>query len=156
LRGDHEGARAEAERAVALCPNLSTAQMQKGAGLLHSGRPREGLAILETAIRLDPQSSTRPIQLIGIVIGHYYCRDYQAAADAAKRAIHSYPAYPRPYYWLAAALGQLGQTEEAKKRLDEAAAMAPVYFDLSDRPPWRRPEDHAHMLEGLRKAGWQG
>jgi hypothetical protein len=22
--------------------------------------------------------------------------------------------------------------------------------------PWMRPEDHAHMLEGLRKAGWQG
>ena len=22
--------------------------------------------------------------------------------------------------------------------------------------PWMRPEDHAHMLEGLRKAGWEG
>ena len=24
------------------------------------------------------------------------------------------------------------------------------------RPPWMRPEDHAHMLEGLRKASWGG
>jgi adenylate cyclase len=24
------------------------------------------------------------------------------------------------------------------------------------RVPWHRPEDHAHMLEGLRKAGWEG
>jgi adenylate cyclase len=24
------------------------------------------------------------------------------------------------------------------------------------RVPWFRPEDHAHLLEGLRKAGWQG
>jgi adenylate cyclase len=23
------------------------------------------------------------------------------------------------------------------------------------RVPWQRPEDHAHMLEGLRKAGWR-
>jgi adenylate cyclase len=23
------------------------------------------------------------------------------------------------------------------------------------RVPWHRPEDHAHMLEGLRKAGWR-
>jgi hypothetical protein len=22
--------------------------------------------------------------------------------------------------------------------------------------PWMRPEDHANMLEGLRKAGWEG
>jgi len=24
------------------------------------------------------------------------------------------------------------------------------------RVPWFRPEDHAHLLDGLRKAGWQG
>jgi adenylate cyclase len=24
------------------------------------------------------------------------------------------------------------------------------------RVPWMRPEDYDHMLEGLRKAGWQG
>jgi len=26
---------------------------------------------------------------------------------------------------------------------------------VRERVPWRRPEDHAHMLEGLRKAGWR-
>jgi len=26
---------------------------------------------------------------------------------------------------------------------------------VRDRPPWIRGEDHAHMLEGLRKAGWK-
>jgi adenylate cyclase len=24
------------------------------------------------------------------------------------------------------------------------------------RAPWDRPEDDAHFLEGLRKAGWEG
>jgi len=24
------------------------------------------------------------------------------------------------------------------------------------RPPWMRPEDHQQMVEGLRKAGWEG
>jgi adenylate cyclase len=24
------------------------------------------------------------------------------------------------------------------------------------RVPWNAAEDHAHMLEGLRKAGWEG
>jgi adenylate cyclase len=27
---------------------------------------------------------------------------------------------------------------------------------VKNRVPWMRPEDHAHMLEGLRKAGWEG
>jgi adenylate cyclase len=31
-------------------------------------------------------------------------------------------------------------------------------FDMyvHTRPPWFRPEDYAHMLDGLRKAGWDG
>jgi adenylate cyclase len=27
---------------------------------------------------------------------------------------------------------------------------------VRERPPWMRPKDHAHMIEGLRKAGWEG
>jgi adenylate cyclase len=39
--------------------------------------------------------------------------------------------------------------------LAKAIAMAPASFDMfvRRRVPWHRPEDHAHMLEGLRKAG---
>ena len=66
-----------------------------------------------------------------------------------------YPEYPNTYRWLAAALGQLGRFVEAKVALEKAIAIAPPAFDmyLRRRPPWIRPEDHAHMLEGLRKAG---
>jgi len=42
--------------------------------------------------------------------------------------------------------------------LAKAIAMAPSAFDMfvRRRVPWHRPEDYAHMLEGLRKAGWEG
>jgi adenylate cyclase len=55
---------------------------------------------------------------------------------------------PRP-------LGQLGQIDEAGQALEKAIAIAPAAFDLyvRERAPWRRPEDHARMIEGLRKAG---
>ena len=78
--------------------------------------------------------------------------------DAAKRVIHSYPDHPLVYRWLAAALGQAGRVAEAKEALAKALAIAPASFDLyvRHRVPWHRPEDHAHMLEGLRKAGWKG
>ena len=69
--------------------------------------------------------------------------------------IHFYPDYPLPYRWLAAALGQLGQTAEARQALEKAIAVAPALFDVyvRNRVPWHRPEDHIHMIEGLRKAG---
>jgi adenylate cyclase len=85
-------------------------------------------------------------------------RKYEAAIDAANEAIRSYPDFPNSYRWLAAALGQLGRIDEAERVLAKAIAIAPAAFDMyvRDRVPWMRPEDHAHMLEGLRKAGWQG
>ena len=88
----------------------------------------------------------------------YLCRDYSAAVDAAKRAIRSYPDFPHPYRWLAAALGQLGRIDEAKEALEKAIALAPAAFDMyvRRRVPWMRVEDYARMIEGLRKAGWEG
>jgi adenylate cyclase len=93
-----------------------------------------------------------------MALGLYFAQDYARAADIARRAIRSYPDFPNPYRWLAAALGQLGRIEEGKEALQKAIAVVPGSFESSvrNRVPWMRPEDHAHMLEGLRKAGWQG
>jgi adenylate cyclase len=93
-----------------------------------------------------------------VAIGQYYSGDYDAAVETARQVIRSYPDYPLTYRWLAAALGQLGRTKEAREALDKAIAVAPASFDIyvRNRVPWMRPEDYTHMLEGLRKAGWQG
>ena len=84
--------------------------------------------------------------------------DVEAAIGEAKRAIRSYPDFPNTYRWLAAALGQADRAEDAKEILEKAIVIAPASFDqqVRQRVPWMRPEDHAHMLEGLRKAGWEG
>src|ERR1700730_1556079 len=55
-RGDHQGAQAEAERALAISPNLADAHGALGVVLTYSGRPKEGLAALKTCIRLDPRA----------------------------------------------------------------------------------------------------
>jgi adenylate cyclase len=49
----------------------------------------------------------------------------------------------------------LDRIEEAKEALEKAMAIVPGSFQrrVRWRVPWMRPEDHAHMLEGLRKAG---
>jgi adenylate cyclase len=154
-RADLEGALAEAERALALCPNAASAYGRKGQALVFSGHPRDGIAALEMALRLDPRSPTMWRELQYLTIGHYLCREYEAAAETARRVVRLYPDFPLPFRWLAAALGQLEREDEARQALEKATTVAPGGF-VSRRMPWMRLEDHAHMVEGLRKAGWTG
>jgi adenylate cyclase len=157
-RGDHEGARTEAERALAINPNLARGHGVRGNALIYSGRPMEGLAAFETCIRLDPRDPGLPARLNQVAAALYFLREYEAVIEAAKRAIRSYPDFPPFYRWLAAALGQLGRADEARDALAKHIFLAPASLDLyvRQRVPWMRPQDHAHMLEGLRKAGWEG
>jgi adenylate cyclase len=154
--GDYEGALAEVEIALVISPNLALAHGTHGETLIFSGRPKEGLAAVQTSIRLDPHDPKLPFRLNNLALGLYLSGEYEAAVEAAKRAIRANPDLPLAYRWLAAALGQLGRSAEAKEALEKAIAIAPATFDMyvRQRVPWHRPEDHAHMLDGLRKAGW--
>jgi len=97
-----------------------------------------------------------PLRRSQIAACFYFSGDYKAAVEAAQGVIRSNPEFPFSYRYLAAALGQIGRPDEAKEALAKTMALAPAYFDMyvRSRPPWMRPEDHAHMVEGLRKAGW--
>ncbi len=155
--GEVEAARAEAEHALALSPNLASAHGALSAMSIYSGRAREGLAAHETCARLDPRDPRLGWRLHRVGFGHYFLGEYDAAKDAAERGIRAYPGFPTTYRVRAAALGQLSHSE-AKRALDEAIAVRPEAFEwfVSQCPPWFRPEDYEHVLEGLRKAGWEG
>ncbi len=157
-RGNPEGARAEIDRALALSPNLAAAHATMGSILVFTGQPKEGLAMLERCMRLDPRESRSGVGVNQLVIAHYFCREYEAAVEAAQRVINVHPDLPLVYRWLAAALGQLGRSEEARAALDQAMTRSPAAFDayVRRRVAWHRPEDFEHTLDGLRKAGWDG
>ena len=156
--GDTEGAQDKVELALATSPNLAIAHGILGDTLVYSGRPKEGVVAIQRSMRLDPRDPMKAFFLQNVAVGLYFSREYDAAIEAANRTIRSYPAFPNIYRWLAAALGQLGRIGEAQGALQKAIALAPAMFDMyvHTRPPWFRPEDHAHMLDGLRKAGWDG
>jgi adenylate cyclase len=158
LRGDHQGALVEADHALALSPNLATGYWRRGQALIFSGRPLDGIADLQTSLRLEPRGVSLAHRLTQMAAGHYFSKDYDAAVDAAKHVIRSFPDFPPPYRWLAAALAQLGRIEEGNTTLEQGFAVTPAVFDriFRARSPWIRPEDHAHLVEGLRKAGWEG
>ena len=157
-RGELDGALVEIERALAMSPNLAVAHWQRGATLIFSGQPMKGLDALETCIRLDPRDPFMSVRLLHIACGLYFAREYEGVIDAAKRLIRSYPDFPMIYRWPAAALGQLGRAAEANEWLEKAISYAPAAFKMyvHNRVPWFRPEDHTHLIEGLRKAGWEG
>ena len=114
---------------------------------------------MSAGLRVNPRDFRIAVYDLNQVALTYYLEgDYAQAADTARRAVARYVPVPRPYRWLAAALGQLGQTDEAREALREAIEVSPRSFHMyvRDRPRRFRPEDHEHMLAGLRKAGWHG
>lgn len=155
-QGNLEGALAESKTALALSPNLASAHGLMGSVLNWSSQPERGRVALERSIRLDPRDPNLAIRFNAITVSYYLSSEYDAAIEAARRSIRSYPDREQDYRWLAAALGQVGQIDEAKEALEKAIAIAPATFDryVRMRVPWHRPEHYAHMLEGLRKAGW--
>ena len=86
-RGELDGALVEIERALMMSPNLALAHWRKGATLIFSGRPKEGLVSLETCIRLDPRDPFMSERLLHTACGLYFAREYEGVIDAAKRLI---------------------------------------------------------------------
>jgi adenylate cyclase len=159
LTGDYQGALAEARQALTISPNLAVAHAALGVTLLYSGRPREGVDALREALRHDPYDPLRYIRGAQIALGHYFLREYDIAARLARETIRSnLNPYVLPHLSLVAALGQLNRIGEAREALQKAIAISPKSFDMHvrNRTPWMRLEDHEHMLEGVRKAGWEG
>jgi adenylate cyclase len=156
--GDLATAREWAARALAN-PQISPWCMGLAAGVpLNDGRTAESREILQAAIRRSPRDPYMSTFLLFITISYYFEGDFGNAVEAAKRAVAFQPDNPMQYRWLAASLGQIGQVEEAREALRRAVELSPGTFDIyaRNRPPWLRPQDHRLMLEGLRKAGWQG
>jgi adenylate cyclase len=159
LAGNRGEGREHISLALAIDPNSCGANFQKGATLISDGKPSEGRPFILKAIRLDPRSPQSAKYLSLLAGSYYFERDYDSAVEAARRSLIRYPEYPRAYRWLVAALGQLGRAGEARAALDDLIRLSPkalenfAHFAIS-RGLWI-PRDHEHLLDGLRKAGWQ-
>jgi adenylate cyclase len=158
ISGRLNQARQCASLAFSLNPYSPRANILYGSSLVFGGRPVEGRKAILTGLRLNPHDPRIGGRLNEIVISYYFEHDYGGAVEAARHAISRFPDNPLPYRWLAAALGQIGPTAEANEALYRAVSVAPQQFDnyVRSRVPWHRPEDYEHMLDGLRKAGWEG
>jgi adenylate cyclase len=155
MGGDIQGGRNEYERAINLNPNHAWAVGALGGLYANDGRPDEALTALSKAMRASPHDPLMWIWMLWVVATHLYASDFQAAVDAANRLIRFRPDKSNAYRLKAAALGQLGQIQEASEALKMAIEVSPQNFEyfVRTRPTWMRAVDHDLQIEGLRKAG---
>jgi adenylate cyclase len=158
MRGEHDASVAELETALALNPNFAQAHHGLGFALVLSGRLEEAAEALDKAIRLSPRDPVLWGTMCFRSVACNLLRQYEAAAEWARRAIHE-PRAAEGGYWshaaLASALGNLGQTAEAREAVDEALRRKPdlsiAYLETT--LPTKHPGGLDLYLDGLRKAG---
>ena len=153
--GDLHTSLDHAERALVYNRNSAAAHWAKGADLTFLGRPLEGRQEASISLRLNPRDPASPAAASVVTASYFIEGDYAATVDAARRCLAEYPASHAPRRWLVAALGLLGRQKDADAALCEWSVAAPGMVVL-DRPPFVSPEDHVLVVEGMRKAGWQG
>src|SRR5262249_121331 len=150
VAGLGHGERALRQLSATLVDNPSSAWANgvKGIILVTLGQRPAGRASLLTALRLNPRDSSAGLFPGWITISCYYDGSYAQAVALAKTMNEHFSGYTVMYRWLAAALGQLGHTDDARAALEKAVLVSPKSFELHvlSRPAWIRPEDHEHML----------
>jgi TolB-like protein len=143
--------RSAAERAIALNPMDGFTAAYLGFLIAYSGDWERGCALAEQAMRLNPHSPGW--YRFPSFFYAYRQSDYRGALDIALK-IHM-PGFWRTNLALAAAYGQLGELEAARKALRALLALRPGFAGVAreELGKWWDPELVQHLIDGVRKAG---
>lgn len=114
------------------------------------GRPLEGIDCVRKAFRLNPHPWGDYYWLLGWC--QYAAHQYQDAVDTLSHESARGPGIGRI---LAAALAQLGRTQEARVRADKFLRQYPDFsaHRWARKQPFRNEADRQHFIEGYVKAG---
>jgi len=152
FRREFEAFRNAAERAIALNPMDAYNLAFMGILLAYTGEWERGCALTRRAMELNP--SHPGWYRFAEFNNAYRKKDYRGALDVAVR--FNMPSYYFTHAVLAAAAGQLGDRDTARRALRELLAQKPD-FATSAREDFAKWLGHSelleHVLDGLRKAG---
>lgn len=155
LHHEVEEAAALHDRALALNPNLAMAWVFSGMTQSYLGRHEEALRRLDRYAVLAPFhphafyfDAARGLPLL-------YLHRHEEVVQVERMATAMRPGFSYPYKTYLSALGHLGMEEEAAEVRTKLLAIEPDFCieKALRRTPARRPEDIAHYIEGLRRAG---
>jgi tetratricopeptide (TPR) repeat protein len=145
------------EEAIRLNASFAAAHVMLGQMYVYAGRREEAIELAETGIRLSPTDPRLDRWLPTLAGAHYQLRHYAEAVEAGRRSWSLNRNWPHGLRYVVAGLAQLGRIEEAKAALAELKLMdANLEFSASVfRRTWPDPTDVDHILDGLRKAGFE-
>ena len=151
---------AECEHALALDRNLAHAHSSIGFGKIFIGRAEETEAHIAEALRLSPRDTMAYIWMTNGGLAKLHLGSYEQAVAWFRRAIEANRNVPPAYFWLAAALTQLGRLDEAQSAVKAGLALNPAFTISRARAAWMAMSDNPTYLaqlesifEGLRNAG---
>jgi len=155
--GDLDRARELVDRATALDPNMAWAWLWSAWTSVWLGDSDAAKEQVARALRLSPLDSHRGSMLAAMAAAHFLAGDYDEALAWAERAGRE-----RAFLFStvllaadAALAGNLPRAQEAvhKLRSDWPDISISALFRPHNIFPFRRPQDIARLVEGLRKAG---
>jgi TolB-like protein/class 3 adenylate cyclase len=141
---------AEFERALALDPNLATAQGDIGLAKIFVGRPEETEAHEKEALRLSPRDSFAWLWLHFAGAAKMTLGANEQAVELFRRSIEINRTNPLTHFFLAATLSNLGKLEEAQSEAKTGLALDPGFSVQRFR---NGNENATALLDGMRKAG---
>jgi adenylate cyclase len=154
MEGNHEVAMEAAKRAVKLNPYDMGASGILGLCHFVSGEHQQAIELFSTAVQRgnsDPRYKWAALN----AFSHYLLSQYDASLSWAREAMYLNPNHLQVLAIRAAALAQLGRSDEAAKA---TAVLLNGFPTLTIERHlknfrWKNPADIAHYREGLLKAG---
>jgi len=154
MEGNYEAARDAGSKAIELNPYDMGARGVLGISHLVVGEHRQAIELFSAAVQRgnsDPRYQWAALN----AFSHYLLRQYDASLSWAREALYLNPNHLQVLAVRAAALAQLGRTEEAAKAVEVLLTSFPgltVERHLRNFR-WKVAADTAHYREGLLKAG---
>jgi TolB-like protein len=124
---DRAAAFAAFEAALLISPSSALTYILGSVILGWTGAAERAIEWGERAVRLSPFDPWAFATFHSITLGHYHCGRYEAALDAAHKAIHSNTAHSISYMLLAAVLVKLERLQEARTAAARVLELQPTF-----------------------------
>lgn len=154
VSGELDDGTALIDRALALNPNLAWAWYFSGWTKVWLGEADAAIECESRAMRLSPQDPHIFNMQAATAYGHYIARRYTEAVSWAEAALREHSDHMSALRVLSASWAMMGQLGQAQKAVTRIRALNPALrISNLHQVMVFRPEDMAHLAEGLRKAG---